>query len=78
VSFIVTQQKSLFPESVVADWSTKLADNQELTDNFLKPFQQIALFEETTTESGSKITPWMINGFYIFSVLLFFKIKLIN
>jgi hypothetical protein len=66
VSFIVTQQKSLFPESVVADWSTKLADNQELTDNFLKPFQQIALFEETTTESGSKITPWMIKGVYIF------------
>jgi len=62
VSFIVTQQKGLFSESVAGEWEQKLIDNQEYTDKFLEPFQKVVLLEESTNESGDKFTPWIQKG----------------
>ena len=71
-SFIITQQRSLFPESVVAEWEQILNDNQDLTDKFLEPFQQVSLLEESADVVGDLFTPWMITGKFNFSFEVFF------
>jgi hypothetical protein len=35
---------------------------QEFTDNFLKPFKEVALLEVSVDENGERFSPWVKTG----------------
>ena len=62
VGFMVTQQNTVFDQTVVDTWQTVMAESAEFTEKFLVPFQKVAALEYSKTEDGQELTPWMLTG----------------